>query len=157
MRRRIVIFATVGLALLPASYFGFIAVFEKLMIQEPWETAAYVGPNNGEQGKDALVPVAVYRLGPDKGKKIVEIHVGWGPHLEQALVIVVAHGQAFIGDELIPTDRITAALDAENKRGVNYVVISATRGTVIKDMIGVVDACRRSTMRAILLNETRVQ
>lgn len=157
MHGRIIIFAAVGIAFLPASYFGFVSLFERIMIPPVWEPPTYVRDVSGETGKDGFRPVCVFRLGPDTGKRIVNIRVGWGFVTERAVVIVVAHGQAFVGNELVPTDQITSSLDAEEKRGVNYVIVSGTKGTVIKDMMGVVDACRRSSMRAVLLNETRVE
>jgi hypothetical protein len=56
---------------------------------------------------------------------------------------------------MIPLDQITDYVSETNKSGVNYVIICPSKGTVWKDILPIIDACRKSTMQAVFLNTNR--
>ncbi|MCX6955206.1 MAG: hypothetical protein NTV51_23885 [Verrucomicrobia bacterium] len=74
--------------------------------------------------------------------------------LKKAVRFEVVNGEAFMGDQWIPHDKIREFLDQRVlSKEIDYVVVFAKRGAVWKEVVQVVDECAKSSVHKVYLNQ----
>jgi hypothetical protein len=145
MKKRPFILLSAGAAFLAISYFTLPLAFGWLLApSKPGERIIYLYANSAEQ-QNGLAPLQFWRGTPPE-------HEARGPE-KRAVRLLLIRGQAFIGDVLLPREEIKDYLDARVKSGeIEYVVVLPAKDTKWGDIFPVIDECRKSRVRLVLLN-----
>jgi hypothetical protein len=146
--KRPLVLTLIGAVLAVASYLILPVVFEKwlyppeLESRSPLSTALL-------QGEGLLAPVNMWwETHPDETGQ---------PRLDKSERILVAYGQAFIKGKQIPVRDIKAYLDGKVDRGeMEYVIVYAPKETRWKFLFPIVDQCRKSKVKIVLLDRHEV-
>ena len=154
MNWRIAAFVALGLAGTPVAYVGFVTLFGKLMLPDEWSLPGLTW-GGGEPPENGRAPISLHNLGHLKGKGVVEIAFGFSRATTKVLLLDAIKGQAFVGDRLIPLDQLKSYINETKLHGVEFVIVTPSRGSVLKDVVPVIDVCRQSSVTAVLLNQTQ--
>jgi hypothetical protein len=156
MTRRSVKLLITGAAVLLVAYFGLPPFLEKLMTQAEWEPASLqTGDFPSRNSKSAFAPVALQWLGELRDEPVIKVGTYFYPASSSewsAVNLNVVRGQACIGGEIIPHERVVDFINARSASGANFVIVTQARGTKWGEMFPVLDACRRSSVRAVIIN-----
>jgi hypothetical protein len=153
MNWRISTFSILGIVCVPFAYYVYVKAFERVMMPAEWHWASVPLVDDFHDRK-GMAPVELYADNRFPEKRVVDVSVDMEWRHLHALQIVVVKGQAFAGDELIPLDQITHYVNETKKEDIDYVIVTPSRGSTWNSIFPVLDACRRSTVVAVLLNRT---
>jgi hypothetical protein len=149
MKRRIIFLIACGSVGLTAGYYGFTPLFRFWF--KPHDIVSRGYPDSSPLLRhDGLAPVAIWReASPERPGY-------W--HASKAAKLNLTAGSIFVGDELLPMEEITNYLDARVKMGeIDYVVIFPDRKAKWMDIFPIIDKCRKSTVKIVLLNAPGAQ
>jgi hypothetical protein len=119
------------------------SVLERWVRGEPGTGMAYAAD---EKRADGLAPVILVSEGPPWAKG--------EPRMQNCVRFVLSRGQIFVGDETIQEENIRAYLDERVLREeIRSVVIFPAVGSKWGEIFPVLDACRKSRVQAVYLNE----
>ncbi|WP_221029977.1 hypothetical protein [Actomonas aquatica] len=77
--------------------------------------------------------------------------------VREAERFTLLNGEAFVGDEHLPRERITDYLNEKVRRAeIEYVVVFPAKGSKWGDLFPVLDECRKSEVRIVLLNQIEI-
>jgi hypothetical protein len=146
VKRPIAILLTGGL-LLASCYQLLPIVLDKLLL--PSETVGEQDPYFGgnRERSNGMAPLALWwAVATDtQGKEYFR--------KAKAQQIVIIKGFAFIDDKMLPTKTITEYLNQKvASKEIAYVVLLPANDTKWGDLIPIIDECRKSHVRSVLLN-----
>ena len=125
-----------------------------LNIALPW----WLMPHLSEQRDDSIATLSTERA---NGLAPLQLwyeappgHKGYW-RAKRAARFSLVHGEAFVGDVLIPKGEIKAYLDTRVQSGeIDFVVVFPSDQTRWGEIFPVIDECRKSRVRIVLLNQT---
>ena len=138
----------IGGAVLVAAFLGLRTLRDTKESTDDWkdEFRAYVSHVKLEE---RFAEVQVWNEAPP------EVKSRW--RAAKAARIRVLQGQAFVGDVHLPKDEIREFLDLKIASGeIDYVVVFPSRGAKWGEIVSIVDECRKSRVKIVLLNEHEV-
>ncbi|MGA7725577.1 MAG: hypothetical protein WCA95_09845 [Opitutaceae bacterium] len=134
-----------GLAALAAGHYNFERVFKAWLSPADPDNRTYTFDHQYPRRIHGLAPIQIWR------EASMEEPGRW--HAAMTAKLNLTGGQAFVGDVLLATEDITNYLDARVKSGeIDYVIIFPDRKAKLKDLFPVIDQCRKSTVKGVLLN-----
>jgi hypothetical protein len=139
MTKRETIFAISGLVLLVAAFAGRSALLRATRVEQP-------GPPSW---------IAGYAEPSSKGPRVIMGEDSQYWRLKNVVRVDVRQGLPHTRDRGgVPIRDLVSYIDAEAGRtGAEYVVISASREEKIGGVVAVIDECRKTRVRAVILNE----
>ena len=145
MNRRSYLILSIGAVLLLATHVA-LSHWVKGSLPHFPESSGYFSSSFASERSSGLAPVQVWWERPLEQK-------GYRRAKKSARLLLV-NGQVFVADDLLPRDKITAYLDARVRSGeIDYVVVFPVRNTKWGDIFPVLDECRKSRVRIVLLNQ----
>jgi hypothetical protein len=154
---RIVMLLVLGVSILVAGFFAIEPTFEAWLGTR--NKAAAKGDPRRRHAPTEMAPLSISSFTPPvAGKKRTMVSTEWeGAEREYgAAEFEVVKGQAFVDGKLLPTDQVTAYLDGRVKaHEVEVVVIFPEAEAKMGELFPVIDACRKSKVREVLLNDWR--
>ncbi len=103
-----------------------------------------------------------YSVGTEKETSWAPVQLWWEAppdvqdrwRAKKAERFTLTRGEAFSGNTHVPREKIREFLDERVSRGeVEYVIVFATKGTRWGEIFPVLDECRKSRVRIVLLNQ----
>jgi biopolymer transport protein ExbD len=145
VNRRVFMLLGGGAILLLVAYIGFPLAFEKwLMPEAELEHNGYGGYSPDDR------PNGMARVQLWSG----DAHWFKNRTAKNRVRFVIARGQTFVGDEPIAREKIRTYLDQKVlDREATSVVIVPAKGSSWGEIFPVIDECRRSRVRVVLLME----
>jgi hypothetical protein len=102
-----------------------------------------------DDSESGLAPVQLWWEAPPGEKE------SW--RAKKATRFTLVRGQAFVGDTLIRKEKIREYLDARvQSHEIDYVVIFPEKDSKWGEIFPVLDECRKSRVRIVLLNEREI-
>lgn len=99
---------------------------------------------------------------PEAKVGLAPVHIWWESPLGQrdywrakkSARLLLVRGEAFVDDVYLPKENVTGYLDARVERGeIEYVIVFPARDTKWGEIFPVLDECRKSRVRVVLLNQ----
>ncbi len=140
MTKREKILGISGVILVAAAFGGRAAILRATRVEGPEPLSWFVGH---------------YAEPTSKGPRVIIGHDGEYWRVKNAIRVDVRQGIPHTRDQDgIPIRDLVGYIDAEAvKTGAEYVVISASREEKIGGVVAVIDECRKTRVRAVILNE----
>ncbi len=146
MNRRVKIILTSGAAVLLVVYLFLPLLLKRWTALPLPEYGGYFATASSTEHQNGLAPVQLSWEAPPDEK-------GYWRTKKSARLLLV-QGQAFVGDVLLPREKITAYLNARVQSGeIDYVIIFPVKDTKWGDIFPVLDECRKSRVQIVLLNQ----
>ncbi len=139
MTKREKILGISGVILVAAAFGGRSALLRSTRVEWPESPSWFAG----------------YSEPPSKGPRVIIGHDSQYWRLKNVVRVDVRQGIPHTRDQDgIPIRDLVSYIDAEAARtGAEYVVVSASHEEKIGGVVAVIDECRKTRMRAVILNE----
>jgi hypothetical protein len=145
---RVFILAVSGSAVLVAAYLGLQASLDARKSSRDWMQDFHAYALRVKTDEQFAEVQAWNEAAP-------EVKSRW--RAARATRIRVLQGQAFVGDTHLPKDEIRGFLDLKVASGeIDHVVVFPSRGAKWGEIVSIVDECRKSRVKIVLLNEHEV-
>ena len=154
---RVVLLLVLGATFLVAGYFALEPAFE-----------AWLGAKHRAASKDdpkrrhaptELAPLSVSSFSPPvPGTKRIMKTEEWEGVVREfgAAELEITKGQAFVAGHFLPTDQVKAYLDGRViQHEIEVVIIFPGADAKMGELFPFIDACRKSKVREVLLNDWR--
>jgi hypothetical protein len=146
MNKRIATILSFGAVILLPSYIILNYALPWWLMPHESEARDYPIATLSTERANGLAPVQLWYEAPPGQKS------DWRAKRSARFLLLL--GQAYIGDVLLPREKIKAYLDAKVQSGeIDYVVVFPSQETKWNEIFPVIDECRKSRVRIVLLNQ----
>jgi hypothetical protein len=154
---RVVLLLVLGATFLVAGYFAIEPVFEA-WLGHAHKAVAKDEPKHRHAPTD-LAPLSISAFSPPVAGTKRTMRTNEWEDVERefgAAELEVNKGQALVDGHFLPTDQVKAYLDGRVVRHeIEVVIIFPGAGAKMDELFPFIDACRRSKVREVLLNDWR--